>query len=907
MDDFNLLPESDHYLVMILLTPAGPSSEHAVHTETMRSMAGLILKNNLRRRDPLPRETMQFMRRQGERLFAVLGERMGLVRNTMGTVLASVACRLGRNLSSLWPEFLPTLVRLASCHTSRAETVEAVAEALAKICEDASDELMEDSSSPVSSLLLPCFLQLCSRSGSGVASEAAQVAALTAINCFIYHDNAIAAHLESFLAILSELSASPQASPRMKRVICQSLNLLMDAYPDEMQPVLPSVLDYMLRMTALHRPDERDEDKEALALEACEFWLSLAERDSAVEHVTPILPQLLPVLMFNTIYADDDPDLLDSMSSEDNATRSEAFKPRHATLSFHGNEGREEGEVEADDSDESSKGGRDDEESFDSYGSWTLRKCSAATIDVLASTVMEHDLMPHLLPLINSYMAHSDWRHQEAGILALGAISEGCSEAIDPHLPQIVPFLLHEVLSSPVPVVKAISLWTLGRYASSFVESAALQEQAFSAILRAMLDSHGLVQKAACTALGVFAERCTPPILSHLSHTIEMCTWALDHYASPNLINLLDSLGQVATAADESNGLAFDSLYPRLLQLWESAGSNYDALLMALLECFCSVLSVAGAQCRQYAPQIMQRSLQLSQSCLVRIHAAIIEEGARGETGIYDVAVESDVCMLALDIVGALARGFQHDLLPITHSSPISIESLLVAALEGANISVNVKQAAYALVGDLVVHCPSALSCHVSIGRIVQAISRDMDVMQGTTSSGAANNAVWALGELIVRFTPQLSNSLSSLSASLCRILGEYRDNSVSRGYLENVAVTLGRSLASVAPPQKLSAIMANWFDLIATVSNPDERSTAWSPMLSVILKDPSTFLRPDAILPLCQAVSVYRDAPPQLEASFHSLLSLLRDQLVGTASWQSYRKQHLSAIPEDFFARFSL
>lgn len=924
MDDFNLLPEADRYLAIILLTLPGAGTEPSHNVETMRGMAGLILKNNLRRRQPLPRETIQFMRSQSERLFAVLGDRMGLVRNTMGTLLASVASRLGRNLSSQWPELLPSLVQTATRGSSARETAEAAAEALAKICEDAADELVEDPSLPVPSLLLPCFLQLI----SSPQSEAVQVASLKAINCFIYQDDVLAAHLSSFLNILSELSSHPQASPRMKRAICQSLNLLMEVYPEEMRLALPSVLEYMLQMISLHRPDGGDDEEEAVALEAGEFWLSLAERDSAPELITPILPRLLPILIFNTIYVEDDPELLESTKESSSDTvdghghgrgrgNDNGFKPRHAQPSFRGKEDGEEGEIEADEhgnghgeEDEEEEEDEERGEAYDLYGSWTIRKCSAATIDVMSSTLLERDLVPHLLPLINSYMAHSDWRHQEAGILVLGAISEGCSETVEPHLQQIVPFVVNVFLASPVPVVRAISLWMLGRYAASFRDNSSLQNQAFPAVLRAMADGNALVQKAACTALGVFAEQCVPPVQSHLMSTLEMCNWALHHYSHANLVNLLDALGRVASVGEEEGmrGALFVPLLPRLLQVWHTTAEQYDALLLALLECVCSILTVAGIHVRQHAPDVLERSLQMVQNALVKIHAALAEEEVRGEAGLYDVESESDVCMLGFDILGALTQGLREDSQPLFHSSPIQMETLLLAALDNESIAASVKQAAYALVGDLAIGCPSVLCSPTFLGKIVPFIARDMDVRTEKTTAGAANNAVWALGELVVRFAPQLSGSLLSLVASLCHLLGEgCRENGMGRGYLENVAVTLGRCLSVVPPPPQLASVLARWFGLLATVTNPDERFTAWLPMLNVLLKDPVSLLRPESILPLCQAVSVYRDPPPPLESALHSLLLLVRDRLVGLSAWPHYKQQHLSAIPDPFFARFSL
>lgn len=51
-------------------------------------------------------------------------------------------------------------------------------------------------------------------------------------------------------------------------------------------------------------------------------------------------------------------------------------------------------------------------------------------------------MLPHLLPLLTSQLNHSDWKHREAGILALGAIAEGCYDGMTPHLAGLIPVLV---------------------------------------------------------------------------------------------------------------------------------------------------------------------------------------------------------------------------------------------------------------------------------------------------------------------------------------------------------------------------------------------------------------------------------------------------------------------------------
>jgi hypothetical protein len=88
------------------------------------------------------------------------------------------------------------------------------------------------------------------------------------------------------------------------------------------------------------------------------------------------------------------------------------------------------------------EGDYEDDDDDDEINQWNVRKCAASTIDVLAA-VYGDDLLLSLLPLINTQLFSQDWKRRELGILALGAIAEGCPNGMEPHLPTIIPLLLN--------------------------------------------------------------------------------------------------------------------------------------------------------------------------------------------------------------------------------------------------------------------------------------------------------------------------------------------------------------------------------------------------------------------------------------------------------------------------------
>ena len=65
--------------------------------------------------------------------------------------------------------------------------------------------------------------------------------------------------------------------------------------------------------------------------------------------------------------------------------------------------------------------------------------------------------------MLQERLASPQWEVRESGILALGAIAEGCLSAIQAYLPQLVPWLV-QTLADPKALIRSITCWTLSRY-----------------------------------------------------------------------------------------------------------------------------------------------------------------------------------------------------------------------------------------------------------------------------------------------------------------------------------------------------------------------------------------------------------------------------------------------------------
>ena len=111
-----------------------------------------------------------------------------------------------------------------------------------------------------------------------------------------------------------------------------------------------------------------------------------------------------------------------------------------------------------DDSDSES----DDDDDMDDDNECTLRKCSAASLDALSGMFGANNILPPLLPALQEGLGHSDLWVREASILALGAIADGCKDKLTPHMPQLHPFLLQQLVGPESlmtdPIVCAVDL-----------------------------------------------------------------------------------------------------------------------------------------------------------------------------------------------------------------------------------------------------------------------------------------------------------------------------------------------------------------------------------------------------------------------------------------------------------------
>ena len=138
-------------------------------------------------------------------------------------------------------------------------------------------------------------------------------------------------------------------------------------------------------------------------------------------------------------------EMVDEKDNADIADKDEDIKPQTAkskdshTAATNHEHKKDTKQPDFDDDTDSEFEDEDDEDL--EIDQWSLRKCSAATLDILSLNFPE-EVLHVSLPILQEHIVSPEWPVREAAILAFGAISKSCIELSRDKLPTLVPFLV---------------------------------------------------------------------------------------------------------------------------------------------------------------------------------------------------------------------------------------------------------------------------------------------------------------------------------------------------------------------------------------------------------------------------------------------------------------------------------
>ncbi|CAN6672042.1 importin subunit beta-2 [Trichomonascus vanleenenianus] len=849
----------DNYLVYLLVNASSEARENA------RATAGTLLRQNIAsgQFNTIPAEAQQFIQTE---IVKGLYDPKPLIRTISSnsiTALVSAVSIAG------WPSILPRLMQMAEGSDGPDGQQGAMA-ALARICEDSAHELNQDynGEKPLS-YMVPKFLEFSTHSTSPKI-RAQSVFCL--IQFVINPSQILFQHIDAFLNALFSLATDPDSDTRKN--VCSAFVNLLEMSPDKLLPHLEGVVNY-----ALHCIQDKDED---VASEGGEFVLALSDSTIEPQYIQPHLARILPVILPAMVYSEDDRAILEAMAEDDElvADRAEDIAPTSArakeqhklkTTSKPGSS-EQNGETTTN-NDESDDDDDEDEEDEDlGLADWSLRKCCAASFDILA-TRFGNDVLQISMPYLKDNVSSQEWYVREASILGFGAIAEGCITLLSPHLSSLVPFLVERLSDDQAPV-RQIACWTIGRYSSWIVEHTTPQNQnqlflpVLQGLLKCCLDKNKKVQESGCSAFATLTEHAGDLLVPYIEPILQHFAVCFQKYQHKNLIILYDAVqtftDHVSTALCEQKYI--DLLLPPLMDKWAKLKDD-DRDLWSLFECLSSVTATLGELFAPYAPAVFERAMRiLRDNLMLDQHAQVDPQNVEPP--------EKDFIIISLDLLDGLAQGLgQHFSDLCKTSQPPLVEMMLVCFNDEVH---EVRQSAFALLGDMVISTYDLIQPYFD--QVMRAMLSQINT-EDFEARRVCNNATWSAGEIALKASrDQLQPFAEELFQRLITVL----NSETSPTVLENAAIALGRlgkSLSDLVAPH-VGIFVDKWCHMILPVEETDEKDSAYRGMCEIVCANP-TGITEGSVLKFIETIALY------MEPS-HELAMLISKVLEGYKSYIS-------------------
>ncbi|XAR59860.1 hypothetical protein NMG60_11015852 [Bertholletia excelsa] len=777
-------------------------------------------------------------------LLPCLGASDKNIRSTAGTIISVIVQIAG---VSEWPELLDTVIKCLD--TDDLNHMEGAMDALSKICEDIPQVLDSDmpglTERPIN-VFLPRLLQLFHSPHASLRKLS-----LGSVNQYIMlMPKVLYMSMDRYLQGLFNLANDPAAEVR--KLVCAAFVQLIEVRPTFLEPHLRNVIEYMLQVN-------KDPDDE-VALEACEFWSAYCEAPLPPQNLSEFLPRLIPVLLSNMVYADDDETLVDAEEDGSQPDRDQDLRPRFHSSRIHGSE-----DAEDDDN--------------DIVNTWNLRKCSAAGLDNL-SNVFGDEILPTLMPIIQAKLSATDdaaWKEREAAVLALGAIAEGCINGLYPYLSEIVAFLT-PLLDDKFPLIRSISCWTISRFSKFIVQGVGYKEgqeqfnKVLIGLLRRILDNNKRVQEAACSAFATLEEEAAEELIPHLEIILQQLMCAFGKYQRQNLRIVYDAIGTLADAVggELNQPIYLDIMMPPLIAKWQQL-SDSDKDLFPLLECFTSIAQALGTGFSQFAHPVFQR-------CINIIHSQQLAKVNPVSVGLQ---YEGEFIVCSLDLLSGLAEGLGSGIESLVAQSNLR-DLLLQCCMDDAP---DVRQSAFALLGDLARACP--LHLKPQLPEFLDVASKQLNTPKLKETISVANNACWAIGELAVKVHEEISPIVMTVISCLIPILQHAEE--INKSLIENSAITLGR-IAWVCPElvsPHMEHFMQSWCLALCMICDDSEKEDAFHGLCAMVRTNPLGAL--SSLVFVCRAIASWHqirseDLQKEVCQVLHGYEQMLRD-----GAWDEY------------------
>ncbi|KAJ1850658.1 hypothetical protein LPJ73_003345, partial [Coemansia sp. RSA 2703] len=241
-------------------------------------------------------------------------------------------------------------------------------------------------------------------------------------------------------------------------------------------------------------------------------------------------------------------------------------------------------------------------------------------------------------------------------------------------------------------------------------------------------------------------------------------------------------------------------------------------------------------------------------------------------------APDRDLVIVALDLISAIIQAIgensQH------HLADLNRVALQMVAMCMVDPVTDVRQSAFALLGDLAMHCFGLLQ--PQLNDIMQQLIPQID--RNFSHIHVCNNAAWSVGEIALKAGDELMQPY--VNPLLERLVPLLNNENTPTTLAENAAITIGRlglvCPAIVAP--NLEVFAQRWCMVLLSVKDNEEKSSAFQGMMTMIGANPQGISK--SFLYFCQAALNWQTLDQRLLEMFIQTFAGLK-QLAGS-EWEA-------------------
>jgi len=306
---------------------------------------------------------------------------------------------------------------------------------------------------------------------------------------------------------------------------------------------------------------------------------------------------------------------------------------------------------------------------------------------------------------------------------------------------------------------------------------------------------------------------------------------------------------------------------PPLVERWMALADD-DKGLFPLLECFTSIAQALGVGFQQFAQPVFERCLRLMQGALMAERQA---EAGAGEPP------DKEFVVCALDLISGMTEGMGSSIEVLVGKSPLP-QMLLQCMRDSAT---DVRQSAFALVGDL------AKACHAQLIPVLNEYLPVLTAQLLPELVSVCNNASWAIGEITVKVGGDIAPFVDPILQKLIPIMNRQSEG-LNKSLLENTAITIGR-LGMAAPhltAPHLETYVQAWCASLRSIRDDIEKEHAFVGLCSTIKINPRGPLC--CLQQLLEAIASWSAPPPELNEMLRQI-SLGYKNSIPAEQWSQF------------------